>query len=143
VDKQEGAVVVHTHDLGFDGIEGVWGTAQSVSVVFNEILEVKSTVCFEKVEEGKKSRYKAASHSLALWRKFSPLFFRVSEEQLLGHPFAYEIGQFSSDMKAMPDAAKIMEVERNTGRRRVKALRISRNVVVKMVTGDGGLVQRD
>jgi hypothetical protein len=46
-------------------------------------------------------------------------------------------------MKAMPDAAKIVEVERNTGRGRVKALRVSRNVVVKMVSGDWGLVQRD
>jgi hypothetical protein len=92
MDKQERAVIVHTHDLGFDGIEGVWSIAQSVSVVFNEILEMKSTVSFEKVKEGKESWYKAASHSLALWRKFSPLFLRVSEEQLLGNPFAYEIG---------------------------------------------------
>lgn len=108
--SEQRLVVVHVHNLLFNGVECVRLPLQSVATSAGNVFEMKLTVRFKEVEDCEEERNEAASHNLVLWRKSISLGFGALQENIFRDPLAHKIGQFGSDMKTMPYAAECVEV---------------------------------
>lgn len=79
---EQGPVVVHIHDLRFDGVSGIGLLTQALSISLVKIFEVKLSVSLEEMKCREKQWYESPPHSLPLWRKLQFLLWCISEEEL-------------------------------------------------------------
>ena len=89
MNSEQGPIVVHVQDFGFDGVGRVGLFQQPFLVSLGEVFQMEGAICLKKVKDGKKDGYKSPSHPLPLWGKVSLLVLGVPQKYILRDPFAH------------------------------------------------------
>ncbi len=107
---QEGVVIVHVHDLNLEWIEGICLLIQR-GAILHQVSHVKITIRLEEVKNRQDQGHEPLPHPSVLWFEFRISGGGVSEEDVLHHITGNHDRELRGDVKSMPDATQIVQVD--------------------------------